>query len=157
MEVGIATDGRGEVAILAGREPEVAEVALVVAGPRERAQHQAVEEAPVGRVERDGEQRLECAGRLARVSEPGQTEGAEHGVELVELGLPRRFVHAVEHSGRSGCAGCSARRLLAHAAIGEQHVLLDQLVALEPLTPLDPERHAVRVHPRLDLGHVQVE
>src|SRR2546426_895270 len=44
-----------------------------------------------------------------------------------------------------------------HAAVREQHELLDQLVALEVGAALDLDRLAALVHPRLDLGNVEVQ
>ena len=60
-------------------------------------------------------------------------------------------MHAVEQP------GAPARALLPHAAVGEEHELLHQLVALEVRASLDPPGHAALVHPGLDLGHVQLE
>ena len=151
VEVGIPADRRCEVTVLARREPEVAEVHVGVAGPRERTQRQAVDEPPPRRIERGVKQRLERARRLGDRPHARQAQRAQHGVQLGQFGWAGRLVHPIEHP------GAALRSFVTHAPVGEQHELLDQLVALEVRASLELDRHAALVHPRLDLGHVEIE
>ena len=84
--------------------------------------------------------------RLADGAQPGQLQHLEHLVERFELVHQRRFMHAKQHARPAHGSG------FADAAIGQQHELLDQFMALEMGPTLDPDHFTLLVHHRLGFG-----
>ena len=152
VQIGVSPDRRSEVTVLAARETEVPVVGFEVARPRQRAQHEPVQQPPMRRIERHAQQRLQRARRLARRSQPRQiharavcgrdpraaparaARGRDRARRTAAARPPRptqRFASSMNSSISSWLSRCGRRSI----AIG--------IPAL--------------VHPRPHLGHVEVE
>ena len=150
-EVGVAADRRGEMRVLAEREPEVPDVERLVERLRHGAHHQRLDERPVGRLAEpfgDAAQvaRLHLLRQVHLDAERGQRR--EQRVETLLLG---RAVHAVE---------TARTRLLERTRRGDvrqDHALLDELVRLVARVAVD-RLHALRGVELVErLGALEIE
>ncbi len=148
-QVGIATDGGGEVGVLPFGEAVVAEGLDGVACP-----HEGLEEADAqGRPDGDAGEPLEETldfGALSEVS-AGHVV-AQHFLAIFEESAGVGFlVDAVD--GRD----LAAHEMGGDGLIGEEHVFLDQLVRHVVLDPVDAGHATVVVEPDLHLREIEFE
>ncbi len=150
-QVGVAADGRGEVAVARRRQAIVAQVLGAVDGLRHRAEQLVVDHALLRMAPHLFNDARQALRRDLLAEAHVQADVVhEHG-ELAELVQARRFVHAID---------APPARLSEHARhrlVGGDHELLDHHVADVALGPDDRIDVALEVHHDLGFGEVEVE
>ena len=156
--VGIAADGRREVRVAGKRQSVVADVVGRVVGFGHGAHGHRRNGVLLGRTLDLREELVHLPGDGAAFR--GFEDVAEAEDELpepVELLLARGVVHAIDHRARHGTAlfAAAVAAELRHAAVGQQHELLDHLVRFLLLLEVDAQRPAVLVEPEFHLLAVE--
>ena len=148
-QVGIAADGRGEMAVALAGQGVVAFFLGAVDRPLQRAEHGEVDGMLLGPSHGGGQQLLQLEAALQAVGLV-----AQFGHELLEqLDFRRagRLVDAAEE------VEPAVAERFGHGLVGGQHELLDDLVALGVFDHVGPRHAALLVQFHLDLGHGQFE
>ena len=156
--VGIAADGRGEVGVVGEGQTVVADVVSGVEGLGHRAHGHRRHGVLLGRTLDRGQQLVELLGHgapLLRLEDVAEAE--DELPETVELLLARGVVYAVDHRALEHAALLAAALAaeLRHAAVGQQHELLDHLVRLLLLLEVDLHGAARLVEAELHLVAVE--
>ena len=146
--VGIAADGRGEVRVVGECQTVVADVVGRVVGLGHRTHGHRRDGILFGRALDLLEQLVHLLGHGAALRGLEDVAEAEDELpEAVEFLLARGVVYAEDHRAGHGptlfVAAVGAE--LRHAAVGQQHELLDHLVRLLLLLEVDAQRFAVFV------------
>ena len=130
-EVRIAPNRRREVRVLSQRQPEVADVRLLVHRLRHRAHDQRLDERPLGRVTKTFRDRLQIARRNGLGNLRFDPQRSQRRQQLVEFLLVRFAVNAVERR-RVGFL-----ELVSHGDVRHDHALFDEPVSIVSGSQLD--------------------
>ena len=151
QQVGIAADRRGEVRILFQRQPEVADIGLLIHGLSQRADHQALEQQTIRPRRQPLHQLAKFAGgRLFRECR-AHLQCIQHLLQFRDALVLRLTMHSIQTAG----LGEAQRHRRFH--IGGDHALLDQavrVVARHRIEAFDP---AVAADTRLHLAAAEIE
>ena len=155
--VGVAADGRGEVGVVGERQAVVADVVGGVERLGHRPHGHGRNHVLLARALHLGEQLVHFAGygAAARRLEYA-AEAEDERAEAVEFLLARGVVHAEDHRARHAArAHLAPRAELRHAAVGQQHELLDHAVGIGLLLDVDAYGLALFVEQELRLLAVE--
>ena len=150
-EIGVTTDRRGEVGVLAERETEVSDVERVIDRLRHRPHDQRLDERPVFRLAEAFGDAAQVA-RLHFLRQFGlDTERGERREQGIETLLLRRAVDAIKTT-RLALLERTGRR-----DIGEDHAFFDELVRLVAAVLADGSDPLVAVEFIVGLAALEIE
>ena len=148
-QVGIAADGRSEVAIAIAGQGIVAFFLRAIGRPHERTQHGEMDRPLLGPTDDCVQEllQLEAAAQVSNLN----AEFLDEFAEGLDLGRAGRLVDASQKGELLGV------NRLGDGLVGRQHEFLDDLMALGVLRHVGAGDAARGVEVHLDLGHVQLQ
>ncbi len=149
-EVRVPPDGGGEMGVVGGGQAEMADIVRGVAGLLHGAQQEIADDVLLGGASRQSQHLAEPLGRAVAVIDRKPHALGKLG-ELGHLERVGRFVDAVEGVDLAFGLG------LGHRLVGGQHELLDELVGLIALAPLDGLHGVVLAQNRHGFGEFKAD